>query len=306
MISFSNPQGAVFLANLNVTEAANEKIQEQISSGLTIASPEDGPDQITQLLQLEANQAKNTQVQTNLTNTQTIASSADQALTSVLQTVDQANSAAATGVSSTSDAQTRQILAQQVQTYLTQIVSLSQTAVGGRFVFGGDSDQTPSYQLDSSSANGVDQLSTGSATSLAEDSSGLLFQSGLTAQQIFDPRNSDGSFASGNLFAAMQSLYTALNNNDTAGIANAQASLSQAATYVNAQQGFYGAVQNRLTLALTTASNTSTSLAQQISDLRETDLSQALTQLTQGQTQLQSSLAAESKSPQTSLFNYLG
>lgn len=305
MVSFINPGASNFLANLSRIELANEKTQQQISSGLRITQAADSPDQVSQLLALQSNLSRASQVQTNLTNVQAIANAADQAITSSLQLVDQASSLGSQGASSTATAQTRQQLAGQVQSILSNVVSLSQTSFGGRYIFSGDTDQSPSYKIDPASPTGVTQLSAALNTSQVEDINGGLISTGLTAGQIFDARNPDGTPAPGNLFAALNSLYTALKNNDTSAIGAAISSLQQASQFVNTQQGFYGALQNRLTQGINTAASFSTSLTGQISSIRDTDISQAAILLTQGTTQYQASLEAESKVPQTSLFDYL-
>jgi flagellin-like hook-associated protein FlgL len=306
MIPFINAPGQVFLANLTQIENSNEKIQEEISSGLQINQASDAPDQITQLLQLQSQLAGNNQVQTNLNNVQAGALAADSSLTSVLQLTNQAASLGAEGADSTTTAQTRQQLAQQVQTIFDQVVSTSQTEVAGRYIFSGDDDQSPQYQVDPSSGNGVDQLTTALNTSQAQDTNGNTFPVGLTAAQIFDPRNSDNSYAPGNMFAALTSLYQSLNTNDTAGITSAIASLQTASAFVNTQQGFYGALENRITNSLNTAATQNTALTSQISAIQDTNFAEAATELTEGQTALQAALQAQSKVPTTSLFDFLG
>lgn len=165
MISFVDPGGNLFIANLARIESGNEKTQEQISSGLKVAAPEDAPDQVSQLLGLQASLARSTQVQANLANVQTRANAADGAITGTLQLLDQASSLAAQGAGSGVSTQTRQQLADQVQSIFNQVLSLSQTAVNGRYIFSGDNDQSPSYGANPLSPNGVDRLSVALNTS---------------------------------------------------------------------------------------------------------------------------------------------
>ena len=305
MVSSLDPGSSIFLANLSRIEQTNQQTQQQISSGLKITQPQDAPDEVSQLLTLQASLSRTTQVQTNLTAVQTVAVASDTAITTTLQLTDQAESLAASGVSSTVSAQTRQQLAQQVQAIFNQVFSLSQTSLGGRYIFGGDTDQAPSYKLDPTSPTGVTQLSAALNTSTVEDSNGGSFSTGLTAAQIFDARNPDGTTAPGNLFAALNSLALSLTNNDTAGITAALNSVQQASTFVNTQQGFYGGLQNRLTQSISSSTSLSLSLTNQISSIRDTNISEAAIELTQGSTQYQAALEAQSKVPHTSLFDYL-
>ncbi len=306
MSSFFNPSGQIFLANLSVIQIKNEKVQEQLSSGFQVNQASDAPDEISTLLQLQAGLARNTQITTNLNAVQTDAQAADQALGSAQNLINQALSLGAQGAGSAVSANTRQQLGQQVQSVLQQIVSISQTQVGGTYLFSGDTGQSPSYQLDPASGNGVDQLSTAGSTIMAEDPNGYQFATGLTAQQIFDPRNTDGSYASTNVFAGLTALASALNSNDTTGISSAISNVQQASSFVGTQQSFYGTVENRVTQALSVASDQNTSLTTQISNIRDTNTALAATELTSGATELNAALAAQSKAPTTSLFNFLG
>src|ERR1700761_689307 len=100
MSSFFNPTGQIFLANLSVIQAKNQSVQEQLSSGYQINQASDAPDEISDLLQLQASTARNTQITTNLTSVQTNAQSADQALTSAQNLINQALSLGSQGASS--------------------------------------------------------------------------------------------------------------------------------------------------------------------------------------------------------------
>src|ERR1019366_340688 len=105
------------------------------------------------------------------------------------------------------------------------------------------------YQLDSTQTNGVKQLISAPSTRVITDATGTAISVAKTAQQIFDAQNPDGSDASGNVFAAVNSLLTALNNNDQAGIAQAASTLQSAGAYLNRQLAFYGEAQDRIAAA---------------------------------------------------------
>jgi flagellin-like hook-associated protein FlgL len=128
----------------------------------------------------------------------------------------------------------------------------------------------------------------------------------LTAQQIFDAQNPDGTPATGNVFAAVQNLITALNNNDTAGISTAEDSLQSASGYLNNQLQFYGNVENRVTEATSLAQKFQTQQETTLSNLQSTDIPTAATQLSQLQLQEQASMSAEASVQQMkNLFSYL-
>ncbi len=219
--------------------------------------------------------------------------------------MERVTSLASQGVNSTETASQRASIATEVTGILNQLVGLSQTSVQGRFVFSGDQDQSPQYQINLSNANGVDRLMTATATRQVQDASGVGFTLGQTAQNIFDHRNSDDSLAPDNVFAAVNSLRVALTNNDQAGIATALNSLHTASDYLGTQLAFYGSVQSRIADATDFSSKQQTQLQIDLSGVQDADVTQAALQLAQSTTQLQTALSAEAKIPRTSLFDFL-
>lgn len=301
-----DPSGEQFLADLSRVQATFARAQRQITSGLRVSEAADAPDQIGALLQLQANLGRNTQIQSNLGLVKTDVDTAEQTVGQAIQLVDQATTLAAQGASSTQTADTRLGLAQQVQGIQEQLVSLTQANVQGRFIFGGDSDQIAPYQLDLASPNGVIRANKTSATRQIEDPAGGTFAVSKTAQDLFDHRNPDDTFAPDNFFAGLNDLRVALTANNPAGIQTAIAELHQASSYVNTQQVFYGGVQNRIAAATAFAGRNDVSLRSQLSAGRDTDLTAAALQLTSSQTQLQAAFEARAKTPKTSLFDFLG
>jgi flagellar hook-associated protein 3 FlgL len=306
VISSISPSNQIFLAGVEQIQQRISQANQQVTSGLKVSVASDAPDQIGDLLQLRANEAQVTQIQSNLGVEQTNAQSADNALSSAIQMMDSVVQIAAEGASSTQTADTRTTLGNQVQSLLAQMVDLSQTQVQGRYIFSGDDDQNPSYQLDLSAPNGVDQLSTAASTRQIQNPAGGTFQASLTAQQIFDDQNSDGTAAPDNVFAALNSLRTALLNNDTAGITNAQDLLNQASAHLNDSQSFYGNVETQIQNAISYAGTYSTQLQTQIGNIEDADVASAATVLTEANTQLQAAFEAQAKMPTTTLFSYLG
>ena len=138
------------------------------------------------------------------------------------------------------------------------MVNLSNTSVGGRYIFSGDSDQQAAYAVDSTQPNGVQQLAPAKSTLVITDANGNTLWTPMTAQQIFDARNTDGTTAAGNVFAAVNGLLTALQNNDSSAATASVDSLNTADDYLNQQLGLIGIAENRVTDATTAASQSVT------------------------------------------------
>jgi flagellar hook-associated protein 3 FlgL len=305
MIPSVNPAAQLFLADLSRVQSQIDTAQRQISSGLKISDPSDAPDELEGLMRVRADLARNQQVSNNLTEVKSEVDTSEQALQTATQIMDRVSTLAAQGVNSTATAAGRQSIAQEVTGLLQQLVGLSQASVQGRYVFSGDQSQSPAYSLNLNAPNGVDRLVTTAATRQIADATGVSFTVAMTAQDIFDHRNPDDSTAADNVFAAVNSLRVSLQNNDQAGISNALNSLHTANAYLNAQLSFYGTVQNRIQDAQDYSSRYQVQLQTDLSNIQDADITQAALALTQGNTQLNTALAAEAKIPHTSLFDFL-
>jgi flagellar hook-associated protein 3 FlgL len=292
---------------LNRTQQQINQAQAQVSSGFRVQTPSDDPAAVPSILQVQAEIGNDQQIQSNLGSVTNELGTADSALQSAIQAVQDAGTLATEGANSTATADERANIAQQVAGLQQTLVGISQTTFNGRYIFSGDQDTGPAYQLDSSQPNGVKQLISAPSTRVIADATGTAISVAKTAQQIFDAQNPDGSDAPGNVFAALNSLLTALNNNDQAGIAQAASALQSAGTCLNQQLAFYGEAEDRVAAATDLAQKFQTQQQAQLSSLRDADIPTVAVQLTQSQSDQQAALSAEANiAQQKNLFSYLG
>ena len=212
---------------------------------------------------------------------------------------------ASEGTATNQTAATRATLAQSVEAIQEQMVNNSTTTVNGNFVFSGDQTQTPLYQLDLSAPEGVDRLATATNTNLVQGEGNTQFSASLTANTIFDDTDVNGNPTPNNAFAALNDLRTALLNKDTTVINTSISELQSPYTYMNNQQAFYGNVQDQITGTLNDLQNNAVQLQTQLSNLQDVNMTSAITDLTQAQTQMQAALAAQARFPQTTLFDVI-
>lgn len=294
-----------FLANLQLLTQRMATTEAQVSSGVTISKPSDNPGALGDMLQLEADLGRVNQVASNLSQVSGEVNTAEGALETATQLMDQVQSLGSQGANSTATAADRTGLSVQVQNILSQLVGLSQTQYNSSYVFSGDQDTQPAYQLDSTQPNGVKQLLTAPATRQIQDATGITFADSLTATQIFDHQNPPGTTAPDNVFAAVNSLQVALANNDQPGILNAMTSLQTASSYLSQQLAFYGAVQDQVANATDIAQKFQLQYQTSLGNLKDTDMATAATDLAQEQTSLQAAMQAEASMPRTSLFSFI-
>jgi len=301
-----------FLADLNRTQQQINQSSAEVTSGLRVQQPSDDPGAVPSILQTQADISANQQIQTNLGSVANELQTADAGLQSAVQAVESAITLATQGANSTSSAADRANLAQQVAVLQQTLVGISQTTYNGRYIFSGDQDTGPAYQLDPTQPDGVKQLISAPSTRVIVDATGTAISVAKTAQQIFGAQNSDGTDASGNVFAAINSLYLALTNTSLSSsdqqtaIAQAGTALQSAGTYLNQQLEFYGAAEDRIATANDLAQKFQTQQQAQLSNLRDADIPAAALQLSQSQTEQQAALSAESQIVQIkTLFSYL-
>jgi flagellin-like hook-associated protein FlgL len=184
-------------------------------------------------------------------------------------------------------------------------VDLSRTSVNGRYIFSGDLDRQPLYSLDATQPEGVAQLATAKSTVTVTDGGGAAIWVPRTAQDIFDLKNPNGTPASGNVFAAVNSLLLALQNNDPAAAGAAVDSLKAADDHVNQELGLNGIAQNRLADAVDGINNSLVTEKQNLSVQRDTDVAAAAIELSQVSVQQQAALSVGAKLSKLNLFDYL-
>jgi flagellar hook-associated protein 3 FlgL len=307
MISNLDPASELFLSNVNRIQERLAEASRQVTSGKKIAQPSDAPDQIDAVLQLRADRQRNSQIRSNLAQAVTEAQSADGALGSAIKLVDRARVLAVQGANSVLDTNGRQSLAQEAQSLLEQMIACSRTAVQGRYIFSGDVDNSPSYEADPTSATGVAQLLSTTATRRIENPAGGSFAAVQTAQEIFDTRNpADGSPAADNVFAALSGLRTALLNDDATAVAQSVSALTAASTRLNTAQAFYGTVQNRIQAATEFADQYDIDLKKQLGQKEDADIVAAALEVSQGNTGLQAAFQMRASIPHRSLFEFIG
>jgi flagellar hook-associated protein 3 FlgL len=297
-----------YLTDLNYTQAQMSKAQDQVSSGYQLQNVSDDPAAVAQIYAYQAEIASTQQTQANLTSATNEVTAADTALQSAVQVVESAISLAAQGATSTQTAQGNANLAEQVTGLQQTLVSLSQTQVNGLYIFSGDQDTQPAYQLDPSQPEGVQQvLPNDTSTRVILDPNGAPIAVAKTAQEIFDAQDGSGNPTAGNVFNAINSLLTGLQNNDQAAITNSASLLQSASDYLNGQLAFYGETENRLTAASDLAQKFLTNQQSGLGQVQDANIPAAAQMLTQATTQEQAALSVEAKiQQQPTLFSYLG
>ncbi|HME08940.1 MAG TPA: flagellin [Bryobacteraceae bacterium] len=300
MLSTLNPAAQQFLNGLNHIQQRAEKAQQELSTGLRIATVSDAPDQVSQLLQTQATLSRTQQIDQNLVNVKAQVDSSETALESAVSLVQQAQTLGAQGQSGFDSAATQQTVANQLGTVLQQLVTVANTQVDGRYVFAGDADQTQPYTIDLTQTTPVSAFAGSPSTRLVQSADGSLFAPAKTAQDIFDASDPTQS-----VFQSLTALRSAVLSGDSTAITAALGNVGTAGTFLNQQLAFYGNVQDQVTNATNFGANYETQLTTEIGGIQNADLTQVITEFTLDNTQEQAAIQAESLVPRQSLFSFL-
>ena len=264
---------------------------DQVSSGHKLNKPSDNPADVQASISLTDALSQLNQFVRNIDNATSKLSAMDTALSSAGDLMQRANELAIEAANGTLDASQRQSVGAEVTQLTAALAQLANSKVGDDYIFGGFRTDRPPYQVSSTGAVGPYQGDEGVATTRIGNSSTI---------QVSMP--ADGVF--GSALAALTQLQADLNGGQ--GVQQTTiGQISAAMDTVVQGQATVGARENRLTDAKTAQQNLIDSNQQLLSQLEDTDMASAITQLSQLQTTYQATLAVTAKVMQTSLIDYL-
>jgi flagellar hook-associated protein 3 FlgL len=282
------------LRNIEINQQRTEQLQSQISSGYRITKPSDDPIGTSQAMDLQHTLDAAKQYDTNMDNASSWLNTADSAFNGVTQAISRANELAVQAANGTLGASDLQSIHAEVVQLQQHILDISHSQYGNAYIFSGTNTNKPGYvqAADSSTMPGAYQGN--SQPILREIAPGVSMSVNADAQATFDP-----------VFKALSTLETGLANDDTTAIQSSIGQLSQALDSVNLSRADVGAKVNRIQLLQQQASTNELGLTSRLSNVKDTDMAQAITDFSMAQATYQASLKAAAQSIQPSLLDYI-
>ena len=271
------------VAGLTQTQQQLNEANQQIASGRTINQPSDNPAGMAALIMNHAVQSQTDTFTTNVSNLQDRLQTVDSALSSAVTAVNQAISLGVEAGNSTLSNVDRQAIVSQLSGIQQQLISLSNTAYGGTYLFGGSLVETMPFALDSTSPNGVAYNGNSSVVSV-EIENGATVATNVPGDQLFlNP--------SGSLMGAIQELIIAIQNNS--GIDAASVTLGTAASVFNGERVVYGSSLTQLQSMGNFLASQQAQLATRENNIDAADLAKASSTFSQASVAYQSLIEAE-------------
>ncbi len=274
------------------------KTEYSISSGKIYNTPSDAPVALTHALSVREEISDVDQYKRNITYAKGWMSASESAMSQVQDRLLRAKTLAIQGANDSQDATSRKALAEEVKSILNEVVALGNTKIGDRYVFGGT--KTRGY-------------GPGEAPFVMEPDGTVKYLGNrqnlginvATDQTLNINTNGHQAFIQSGIFTSLKHLEDALNNNSQTDTESALAQIDTALNYTNQQISSMGARDNSLDVHKDMADQTLIDSKKRLSDIQDTDIVQAITDLKTEQTSYQAALAAAAKVMNVSLVNYL-
>ena len=290
----SNMMMETTLRNIELNQQRAEGLQTEISSGLRLNKPSDDPIAVAQAINLQRSVDQSSQYATNMDQATSWLNLTDSSLGAVSQAMQRANELAVEASNGTMSSSDLSAAAAEVGQLQQQVLTNSQTKYGAYYIFAGTKSNQPGYVLPQSSAANPAAYQGNSQPVQINLAPGVSLPVNASAQSTFDP-----------VFAALTQLQTGLQTNNQAMIQSSLTMFSSALDAVSLTRSEVGAATNRVQLMQQQQSAQQVSLTGQLSQVKDADMAQALTDFSMAQNTYQASLKATAQALQPSLLDYL-
>ncbi len=281
-------------ANAAKSRDRAQTAMEQVSTGMRVVHPGDDPTVAAMMVRGQQTIDRMSAIGQNASRAGDEVDSADSALQSLSDVLARARELAVQMGNDSYSAADRSGAASEVDGLIQQAVTLMNTNVNGRYIFGGNKDQTAPFDT-------AGNYSGDTAVRQVEVAPGVLEDSSVRADVAVK-----GVGGGVDLFATLQSLSTALKTNNGAAVRGSLTDLTTATTQVTSTLAQVGAMGDAFATAQTLAKSTSDATTKNVSNLSEADVIESSSQLALANSALNATLTAAAQSFSLSLVNKLG
>jgi len=274
------------------------KAQEVVSSSKRINKLSDDPVGLVTVLDLRSSLSNIDQLSRNVSMGKSWLTASESALDQVNDILTDVKSLTVQMSSATTGSSERANAAGVVDEYLNQIISLSNSQSGGRYIFAGtDTDNAP-FELNADETQ-VDYNGNGKAFSVKIGSNSNIAV-GKVGSEIFG-ENWDNN----NIFKTLSDLKTSLQNNDISGIQDAMGNLDQHMDKINSEISDIGGKAKRMEVKENIIADLKLNYTERKSSLEDADIAEAVIALNAKQLAYNAALTSASKIMGKSLVDYL-
>jgi flagellar hook-associated protein 3 FlgL len=272
------------------------KTQEQLHTGRVINRPSDSPIGTNSAMRLRSETAAQSQYARNAEDGLGWLGRVDNTLMSMLDSVNRTRGLALQGATGSTNAQSREALAAEVEQIREALLASANTQHLGRPLFGGTTAGKQAYDPDTGAYLG--QPVAGPGTTVERSvADGVRIRVDVTGPEAFGPAGND-------LFKVLDDVVTHLRT-DPAALGGDLDKLDGALTRMRTALADVGTRYARLEQAAQTAKDVTLDLQASLSDVENVDLAKAMVDLQLQEVAYQASLATTARVLQPSLIDFL-
>lgn len=290
-----------FLYSLSITKDRYDTAIKQSTSGKKLLNLSDNPSDMAYVLSLRGKMNQIDQFEKNINSGLSFLSSAEGALNSTYTLLHQVASLAAEGSTESTDAQGRQVIADNINEIRDQIMSHANTEVLGKFIFAGSMTQTEPFTNPGGAPADVITYNGNAEYIFMQADFSLQIESNLPGSEAFSVGVPDFD-----VFEELRILREALLANDTALIADRTANLHNV---INGVDDAIAKIGNRISHFRQVEGmlkEFAHSIQSKMSQLEDADMAEAISNLAKEEVGLQSTLQSGARIQRISLMNFLG
>jgi len=282
-----------YLTNsVETSSSAITKVEQELSTGLSINQPSDNPAGTDQVLTINDSLSNITQYQTDSNNANNYMSYTDSQLQSVQNLLTQARTIAVSAASSgTENTQDQAANAAQVSAIITQVTNLANSQLTGNYIFSGTATATQPY------TPGDNTYTYNGNTAAMTSTIGPHTQTQINTpgSQIFAP-----------IFTALQALQTDITSGNTTNISTSDiGSIDTANSNLSEIRAGVGSSIDQITNVTDNLNTMQGDLSNQLASVQDVDIATVYTQLQTDQNVYQASLEATAEAFKYSLSDFI-
>ncbi len=270
---------------------------EQVATGVRLKHASQSPGDSTTLLRNQRSLDRLTQFDRNSANARLWLETADTTLNSGVASLTRARTLAVQGANDTNSVEARAAIAADLRAIGDQMLSLANTTVNNRPMFGGTAGTTRAYD-----DAGVFLGNTGDVLrSVSANESFSVATNGPAAFGAFD----GGNNYAGSVFQVIEELAAAVESGDVAQVRAGIEAVDTATSRMQGEIGRLGGLSSRLGEIESRNQDSQIATQTQISEVRDVDMADAIIRLRSAETSYEATLSSASRSLSVSLLDFL-
>ena len=284
------------------------RTQEQLTTGLRINRPSDDANAFQQAKQLEILQERFSHFEDSITSARGWLATAQNNLDSLSDVFSEIYQEGVRASNSTLQENEQEEVARLLERLLENVVEILNSQNNNEFVFSGTRTSVKPFSIDASDPTSDDAgvVYYGNTDNVFRQiGPDTLLETNVTGEQVWNVDNDLDGTNDFTITESVQSFINALRANDADAMNTSLSQIQDSRDHIINQTTKVGAMVNRLEISENQLLDASVVLAQQQSEIEDTDFTETILEFQRAQTSFQTSLQVTSSVLQLSLLNFI-